>query len=93
MKITINDTEMEAVQVRFKPDSNGEPWTEYQLEDGTVIRFRSVLVSVARVANQWAATGEPMYHWQSQTSTIVLAPDHLMHGKSETKVVEIPRVQ
>lgn len=77
MKILVNDTELEATNVRFKPDSNGEPWTEYLLEDGTVIRLRSVLVSVVRAENAWNTNGEPIYHWQHQTSTVVVSPDHL----------------
>lgn len=59
------------------PTAMVEPWTEYLLEDGTVIRFRATMMSIVRVSNTWTPSGEPVYQWQHQTSTVVVSPDHL----------------
>jgi hypothetical protein len=48
-----------AEQLEF--DSDKEPWTVYRLEDGTVLRLKSVLASVARLVDRYKPDGEPIY--------------------------------
>lgn len=88
MKVNIDGKEMEATAIRYRPDSNGEPWTEYLLEDGSSLRFRSVVVSIVRVNNAWTPNGEPVYQWQAQTSTIVISPDHMKQPSIEKPVLQ-----
>jgi hypothetical protein len=43
-----------------------EPWSEYILEDGTKIRIKQTLVSVAKLDGKTAPNGDPVYAVQSQ---------------------------
>ncbi len=40
-----------------------EPWAVYRLEDGTILKLKHVLVSVART-NRYKPDGEPIYVFQ-----------------------------
>lgn len=54
-----------------------EPWSEYQLEDGTVVRVRLVLHSFRRVVGAFAPNGDPEYEWAMQPSIELVVPDSL----------------
>jgi hypothetical protein len=43
-----------------------EPWSDYTLEDGTKIRIKQTLVSVAKLDGKTAPNGDPVYAVQSQ---------------------------
>jgi hypothetical protein len=89
MKLKLGDAEVQATQLRFHAGRGGEPWTEYMLEDGAIIRFRAVVSSIVRIDNAWAPNGDPMYQVQSQTVMNVIAPEHLRHqGVVEKAVVQ-----
>lgn len=38
-----------------------EPWSEYQLEDGSTVRFKSVATSILRLEGQYNQDGTPIY--------------------------------
>lgn len=48
-----------ADQLDFESDK--EPWTVYKLEDGTVLRIKTILGSVARIVGRYKPDGEPIY--------------------------------
>jgi hypothetical protein len=48
-----------ADQLEFESDK--EPWTVYRLEDGTVLKLKTVLGSVARLIDRYKPDGEPIY--------------------------------
>lgn len=48
-----------AEELEFR--STSEPWTEYQLEDGTVIKIKAILASVHRLVDRYKEDGEPVY--------------------------------
>jgi hypothetical protein len=48
-----------AEQLEFESDK--EPWTVYRLEDGTVLRLKTVLGTVARLVDHFKPDGEPIY--------------------------------
>jgi hypothetical protein len=55
-----------------------EPWSEYELEDGSVIRFKSVAASVLRFEEQYNADGMPIYIVLSSPVVVVAsAPENL----------------
>jgi len=43
-----------------------EPWTEYTLEDGTKIRIKQTLISIAKIDGKTAPNGDPLYSVQAQ---------------------------
>jgi len=46
---------------RLAFEANKEPWTEYRLEDGTVLKVRIILANVARLVDRYKPDGEPIY--------------------------------
>jgi hypothetical protein len=55
-----------------------ERWSEYELEDGTVIRAKVNAFSFVRVENQYDSEGNPLYAMVAQPlHMIVLVPDKL----------------
>ena len=55
-----------------------ERWTEIKLEDGSVIRLKSVIVGALRVDGQYDAEGNPVYSLKvNPVMSVVSSPDHL----------------
>jgi hypothetical protein len=52
-------------------DSN-EPWSEYALEDGTKIRIKHTLVSIAKLEGKTAPNGDTVYSVQLQQAMSVI---------------------
>ena len=59
-----------SVQLGYDPKGPSEPidivsskegWSEYTLEDGTVIRAKGVLLAVKKMTGQFNVEGEPVY--------------------------------
>ena len=38
-----------------------DPWSEYKLEDGTIIRVKHVIVDVNRIEGEYDSLGNPLY--------------------------------
>ena len=70
-----NGSEVEATNVDF--ETVKEDWNEYKLEDGTVLRFKTVISSVIRTANYDPMTGDPVYHVRSTNILRVKVPEEL----------------
>ena len=66
-------TEVEVIESR-------EAWSEYRLEDGTVLRVKPVMIAITRVEGAEATNGEPVYNMKSTLVTDVRgaksAPDY-----------------
>lgn len=52
-------------------------WSEYTLDDGTVIKTRTALVDVKRVVDQYAPNGDPLYIIQAAAITNIEAKPEL----------------
>ncbi|MHC1635754.1 MAG: hypothetical protein ACXQTS_03905 [Candidatus Methanospirareceae archaeon] len=64
MKIRLpNGREVEAVEVDF--ETIKEDWNEYKLEDGTILKFKTIVTSVIRTNDYDPMTGDPIYHVRS----------------------------
>ena len=48
-----------------------EPWSEYELEDGTIIRTKQTMLQVVRM-DEPDKNGRPVYNMQSQPSIVVI---------------------
>src|SRR5665213_972279 len=61
--------------------SSKEGWSEYTLEDGSVIRAKAVVLSAKKAVGQFNADGEPVYVLQLTLINQVKAPELLMKKK------------
>ncbi len=62
-KVTANDLNFKTVN---------EEWNEYELEDGTRLKLKTVVAKVLRLEGAYNADGDPVYQ---VTSTPILATD------------------
>ena len=64
MKVRLpNGNEVEATNVDFTTIK--EDWNEYKLDDGTVLKFKTVVSSIIRTEEYDPMTGDPIYHVRS----------------------------
>lgn len=54
-----------------------EPWSEYTLSDGSIIKMRSIVAEVWRVTNEYDAEGNPTYVIKAAGMMNVMAPEQL----------------
>jgi hypothetical protein len=54
-----------------------EVWSEYRLADGTVLRIKPVMITIARVEGEHTIEGDPVYNMKSTLVTDVRAPQEL----------------
>jgi hypothetical protein len=52
-------------------------WSEYTLDDGSIIRTKAVILDVKRAVNQYSFDGNPLYILQCAFVNQVRAPDLL----------------
>lgn len=62
MKVNMGDKVVEGARMDFAAVI--ETWNEYHLEDGTIIRMKTVLTRVVRT-NEVNQHGSPVYAWNS----------------------------
>lgn len=58
-RVLHNGALVDAMDVPIKDSS--EKWSEFILEDGTILRMKLTLVSAARIDGQYNDQGEPVY--------------------------------
>lgn len=77
-------SQAEAISVDF--DHLSEPWGEYELDDGTTLKVRTVVQDIRRIgAGDHQQGDEPIYHVQSNTVVrTVEVPDHLKTDETGT---------
>ena len=54
-----------------------EPWTVYKLQDGSVLKLKTVATEIWRVIDEFDAEGNPQYVVKSGLVMNVQAPDKL----------------
>lgn len=77
-KITITGPDgrrHEAVRVAVREPR--EQWSEYILEDGSMLRMRAVLTDVVRILDMYDAQGNPVYVANSQPVVAVIPAEGL----------------
>ena len=65
----------------FEPSA--EPWNQYRLEDGTIIKMKNVLMEVTRL-DQFDDKGNPIYQFAAQQIVSVEVTDELKHKKDQS---------
>ena len=92
MKVRLPDgREIEAMDVDF--ETVKEDWNEYKLEDGTILKFKTIVSSIVRTEEYDPMTGDPVYHVRSTNVLRVKVPEELKRlpgaRKSEAEGVEV----
>ena len=82
----MSQREVEATNVDFDP--KGEPWSTYDLSDGTVLKLRTTITGIQRLEGEYDAGGNPVYQVQSATMIRVVSADKKYRG---TPTVGPPR--
>ena len=59
----------------IEPIESREPWGEYRLEDGTIIRCKQILTQLVRLDGEKLSTGEQVYNCQFQAIINVFPPE------------------
>ena len=57
-------------------EATTEPWSQFKLADGSVVKVKSVLLSVVRL-DEFTPQGDPVYQFQMQQIVGVVVPDSL----------------
>ena len=71
-KLTTPDgLEHNITEIDFKAPE--EPWLEYKVSDGTLIKFRSVIVSIGK-SDKFDEHGQPVYFINSQNQMRSYSP-------------------
>jgi hypothetical protein len=61
--------------------SSKDGWSEYTLEDGTILRVKAALLDVKRAVDQYSIDGDPIYLINAALVNQVRAPDKLKQKK------------
>ena len=57
--------------------SSQEPWNEYILDDGSLLRLKTVVTEIYRIDGLYNAEGDPLYHIKSKGIASAIAPEEL----------------
>src|SRR5437879_644738 len=68
----VTQRQVEAEQVDF--ESKAEPWSSYELTDGTILKVRVILTGVLRIEGEYDQSGNPIYVVSSQNVVQANAP-------------------
>lgn len=66
---------VDATEVSFQ--AGGEHWNEYLLDDGSVIKLKTITTEIVRVDGQYDPDGNPVYVVKSTNIVTVSAPEKL----------------
>lgn len=78
-----NRGEIEAMDVDF--ETIREDWNEYELEDGTVLKFKTIVSSIIRTEDYDPMTGDPVYHVRSTNILRVKVPEEMKRLPASAK--------
>ena len=74
-KVTIGGEEVDAVEIPFQ--AGAEHWNEYLLNDGSVLKMKTITTEVLRLEDRYDNDGNPTYLLKSTNVLAVSAPDEL----------------
>ncbi len=71
----VSQRQVEAEQVDF--EAKAEPWSAYELADGTILKSRTIVTAVMRIEGEYDQSGNPIYVVSSQNVVQANAPKKL----------------
>ena len=63
--------------VPVEVNQSNEHWNQYLLEDGTMLRLKSVVTHVVRVPGEYTPEGDPLYIVKSGNIVTTTCPENL----------------
>ena len=78
-KIPYKDGYAKAERINIK--SAEEKWNIYKLEDGTILRVKTVVASVFRLIEEYEPSGKPIYVIRSKDVVDAEVPEKLYKSK------------
>ena len=69
--------------LKIDVNQSSEPWTSHVLEDGTVLKTKSVLVSAVRIEGEYDGDGKPIYAVEQKQILSIEPPIELMRKDAE----------
>lgn len=78
--VTPDGMEHNLTDVDFKAPE--EPWVEYKISDGTILKYRSSIMSIMK-SDKYAENGNPFYFVDSQQQWRTYPPKELKGKPSE----------
>jgi len=79
IKVNYGGEERDAISINV--NSSNEPWNNYLLEDGSLLKVKVVLTKVARVEGEYDKEGNPVYTFQFSNVSSVEVPKELKEKK------------
>lgn len=57
--------------------SSQEQWSEYILDDGSLLRLKTVVTEIYKIDEVYTAEGDPVYQVKSKNIASVITPEEL----------------
>ncbi len=74
-KVSLDGKEYEAVRV--EANQSTELWNQYLLDDGALLKLKTVVTELFRVKDLYDGSGNPVYVVKSGNIVTVIAPENL----------------
>ena len=74
-----------AEQLEFEGEK--EPWSVYKLEDGTVVKLKTILAGVSRLVDRYKPDGEPIYVLSVGGMPIIEVPPELRQQATPQRII------
>jgi hypothetical protein len=81
----------QSVVANLEVETVEEPWNEYKLKDGTIIRQKIVVTGVMRTS-LFAMDGDPLYIINHQTVGRIIVPPELWKTKQKVNRASVARI-
>ncbi len=80
-KIKWQDRMVDVTELSFQ--TGGEHWNEYLVDDGSVIKLKTITSQILRVDGEYDNEGNPIYIIRSTNIVSISAPDKLRRPGTE----------
>jgi SAM-dependent MidA family methyltransferase len=74
-KIQVGNEMVDAIPIRIR--SSNEHWSEFFVDDGTLLRVKLIATEAFRVVDRHDADGNPLYVLRTHNVMTVQSPDNL----------------
>ena len=71
--------------VEVPVEESTERWTDVKLQDGSLLRLKTVIMAALRVEGHYDPEGNPFYQLKVNQVMSVTAPEHLRKGGNDSK--------
>ncbi|MDP2954107.1 MAG: hypothetical protein Q8O76_12415 [Chloroflexota bacterium] len=74
-RVNLGGKEFDAIEVKFR--TLKEEWNEYDLDDGSTVKMKTIVAEILRLEGQYDNEGNPAYYIKSGNIVVAKSPDHL----------------